>query len=259
MSANTSVKRLVGDPRTGMTLSGIQRVSAKDEIAKLDPALAGTLEEYVFDDVFVNCGLDAREMQLCILASLVVQSHTAQLDFQFSAARYAGASLYEIYGAIVHCIPFSGWPKGTSAIAEFGRWLDANQIRFEARTVVGIYGSEKPDFHKLGVRNGRSIYEDYEALEKKLSDMDKDLQRYVTEGVFGRFYGRSDLTLRARQLTAVAILTSLGRLPQLESHIKGAFLVGCSESDVREVIKLMHLYAGWPAVLNALATLNSCL
>lgn len=231
---------------------------ANEQLGRIDAALADALENYVAD-VLANCSLDKREMELCVIASLVVQSHTDQLEFHFDAALGANAGLAEIFGVIVHCIPFSGWPKGTAAIGAFMSWVEKTGLTFETRTLTQVYGSRHPDFGRLGAEQGGRIYSDYPALERAVADHDEVLVRYVTEGVFGRFYGRRDLTLRLRQLTAVAILTSLGRLPQLESHIKGAKRVGCAGAEIRDVIKLMHLYAGWPATLNALAVLKNCL
>lgn len=243
----------------GEKLAGVQFREVKETLNELDQALADAFENYVFEDVFANCKLNIKEMELCIISSLLVQNHIDQLDYHFNVSRKANVDLSEIYGVILHCIPFSGWPKGSTAIKAFMHWLDENNLTFDRKTTAEIYGSDNPDFAKLGFENGGKIYSDYSGLEESVSNIEEGLEKYVTEGIFGRFYGRNDLTLRLRQLTAVAILTSLSRLPQLKSHIKGALLVGCSAEEVREVIKLMHIYAGWPATLNALAVLNEYL
>ena len=41
--------------------------------------------------------------------------------------------------------------------------------------------------------------------------------------------------------------------PQLKVHIHGALNVGCTRTEVIEVIMQMALYAGFPAVLNAVS------
>jgi 4-carboxymuconolactone decarboxylase len=43
-------------------------------------------------------------------------------------------------------------------------------------------------------------------------------------------------------------------LPQLKVHIHGALNVGCSRTEVIEVIIQMAVYAGFPAALNGMLT-----
>jgi len=64
---------------------------------------------------------------------------------------------------------------------------------------------------------------------------------------------RSSLDVKSTELVAVAALTAL-RYPreQLQVHIESALAAGCSPEQIREVILQMALYAGLPAVKNAL-------
>jgi 4-carboxymuconolactone decarboxylase len=48
-------------------------------------------------------------------------------------------------------------------------------------------------------------------------------------------------------------LTTLGNaLPQLKVHVQGALNVGWTETEIKEVIMQMAIYAGFPAMLNAM-------
>ena len=64
---------------------------------------------------------------------------------------------------------------------------------------------------------------------------------------------RSSLDVRSTELVTVAALTAL-RYPreQLQVHIESALAAGCSPEEIMEVIFQMALYAGLPAVRNAL-------
>ena len=64
---------------------------------------------------------------------------------------------------------------------------------------------------------------------------------------------RSSLDVRSTELVTVAALTAL-RYPreQLQVHIESALAAGCSPQEITEVILQMALYAGLPAVRNAL-------
>jgi len=234
------------------SIAGDRFNDAWDSLSEIDEALAITLRDYVFGTVFKNCKLSIAEMELCIIASLTVQSHVDQLPFHFKVALKHGVTANEMLAIIIHCMTFSGWPKGINAIKKFKQWLIDDNVSFEKKSQEDIYDSKTPDFNALGKREGSKIYADYNALENAVSSYEEGLENYITEGIFGRFYGRNDIDIKSRQLSAVAILTSLQRLPQLESHIKGALAVDCSSEEIMEVIKLMHVYAGWPATLNAL-------
>ncbi|MDD2842088.1 MAG: carboxymuconolactone decarboxylase family protein [Tolumonas sp.] len=97
---------------------------------------------------------------------------------------------------------------------------------------------------------------DGEAGEKviaALQDIAPDLARYVIEFPFGDIYTRPGLDLKSREIATVAALTALGNAaPQLKVHIHGALNVGCTETEIVEVIMQMAVYAGFPAALNGM-------
>ena len=64
---------------------------------------------------------------------------------------------------------------------------------------------------------------------------------------------QSSLDVRSTELVTVAALTAL-QYPreQLQIHIESALAAGCSPQEITEVILQMALYAGLPAVRNAL-------
>lgn len=88
-----------------------------------------------------------------------------------------------------------------------------------------------------------------------LEDVAPDLARYAIEFGFGDIYSRPHLDLRSREIAAVAALATLGHAQtQLKVHINGALNVGCSATEVIEVITQVALYAGFPAAMNAAIT-----
>ena len=97
---------------------------------------------------------------------------------------------------------------------------------------------------------------DGEAGEKviaALQDIAPDLAHYVIEFPFGDVYTRPGLDLKSREIATVAALTALGNAsPQLKVHIHGALNVGCTETEIVEVIIQMAVYAGFPAALNGM-------
>ena len=91
-----------------------------------------------------------------------------------------------------------------------------------------------------------------ERVIASLQDIAPDLARYTIEFPFGDVYSRPGLDLKSREIATVAALTALGNAaPQLKVHIHAALNVGCTRTEIVEVIIQMAVYAGFPAALNA--------
>ena len=92
-----------------------------------------------------------------------------------------------------------------------------------------------------------------ERVIASLKDIAPDLARYTIEFPFGDVYCRPGLDVKSREIATVAALTALGNAaPQLQVHINAALNVGCTRTEIVEVIIQMAVYAGFPAALNGM-------
>lgn len=92
-----------------------------------------------------------------------------------------------------------------------------------------------------------------ERIMATFKDIAPDFARYIMEFQFGDIYSRPGLDLRSRLIAAIAGLTALGTAqPQLKFHINAALNIGCSRSEVIEVIIQMAASAGFPAAFNGI-------
>ena len=92
-----------------------------------------------------------------------------------------------------------------------------------------------------------------ERVIESLKDISPDFAKYIIEFPFGDIYSRTGLNLKSREIATVAALVTMGNaLSQLKVHINGALNVGCSRTEIVEVIIQMAVYAGFPAALNGL-------
>lgn len=114
--------------------------------------------------------------------------------------------------------------------------------------------NERNDRFERGWEKLREI--DGEAGERviaSLADIAPDFARYLIEFPFGDLYSRPGLDLPRREIAVVAALTALGNAtPQLKVHLHAALNVGCTPTEIIEVLMLMSVYAGFPAALNGL-------
>jgi len=86
-----------------------------------------------------------------------------------------------------------------------------------------------------------------------------DLGRYILEFVYGDVYTRPALSIRDRELAAVAALVALGRSAQLPQHLRASLDAGVGADELREVIIQTAVLAGFPPAMNAMSTLRTVL
>ena len=92
-----------------------------------------------------------------------------------------------------------------------------------------------------------------EAVIDGLRDIAPDLADWIIDFAYGDVFSRPGLDRRSRQFATIAALTAMGTAaPKLRVHIHGALNVGCTPTEIVEVILQMAVYAGFPAAINAI-------
>jgi 4-carboxymuconolactone decarboxylase len=104
----------------------------------------------------------------------------------------------------------------------------------------------------LGPENVRRARDYLEAL-------DPELHRYIMDFVYGEVYAGDVLDPKTRALCTVAMLGCLGEQLQLSVYVRVARRQGASEQEIREVLRQVAVYAGFPTAWNALATMANAL
>ena len=79
------------------------------------------------------------------------------------------------------------------------------------------------------------------------------------EIVFGKLWSRPGLSIDNRMLATLSALTSLQRLPQLETYIGSALKIGMTPSMIQEVVIHCGMYSGFPTMENSLAVVSAVL
>ena len=101
--------------------------------------------------------------------------------------------------------------------------------------------------------------ENVERARAYLEQLDPELHRYIMDFVYGEIYGGDVLDPKTRALCTVAMLGCLGEQPQLGVYVRVARRQGASEEEIREVLRQIAVYAGFPSSWNALATMKRAL
>jgi 4-carboxymuconolactone decarboxylase len=101
--------------------------------------------------------------------------------------------------------------------------------------------------------------ENVERAREYLERLDPELHRYIMDFVYGEVYGGEILDAKTRALCTVAMLGCLGEQLQLGVYVRVARRQGASEEEIREVLRQVAVYAGFPSAWNALATVKQAL
>jgi 4-carboxymuconolactone decarboxylase len=93
-----------------------------------------------------------------------------------------------------------------------------------------------------------------ENVERTLGNADdftKEWQDYVNRACWGEVWTRQGIDARTRSLMTLAVLATLGKSTELQSHTRGAFRNGCTVEEIKEVFFHVAVYAGVPAAFDA--------
>ncbi|WP_180954833.1 carboxymuconolactone decarboxylase family protein [Bacillus sp. V3-13] len=94
---------------------GGQRVI--ESLKDIAPDLGQYVVEFAFGDIYSREGLDLQQRQLVTIASLTTQGGCEpQLRVHINAALNVGLSPDAIVEAIMHCAPYTGFPRVLNAI-----------------------------------------------------------------------------------------------------------------------------------------------
>src|SRR5256885_9756179 len=92
-----------------------------------------------------------------------------------------------------------------------------------------------------------------------LEELDSEFHRHVVDFVYGEIYSGEILDPKTRALCTVAMLAALDQQLQLGVYVRSARRQGASEEEIREVLRQVAVYAGFPSAWNALATMKQSL
>ncbi|MER6090777.1 carboxymuconolactone decarboxylase family protein [Streptomyces bluensis] len=233
-------------------MSGARGAAIVDALADIAPDLGRFVVEWAYADIFDRPGLDLQERELATVGALAALGDTAsQLTFHIDAALRVGVTPVEIVEALVHLVPFMGFPRVLNAI-RVARAVFADH----GVTVDPVVMDDDRDRYERGAENLVRI-DGQHGLDvvDSLKDISPDLARYIVEFSFGDIYHRPWLSPQRKQLVTVAALTAFGdTAPQLAVHIGAALNVGLSPAQVVETLTQVTAYAGFPRVLNAIRT-----
>lgn len=226
----------------------------------ISPDLARFIIEYSFGDVYSLNMLDNKSKEIAAVSSLIAQGAIPQLKVHLNGALNSGCSITEIKEIILQMSVYTGFPRCINAMNAFREVLDERQ-RVGIEDVVGDFIEleiESRDRYSKGAE-ALSHLDDQQAqrMEYAYREFSPELVQFTLEYAFADIHSRKGLEKKYRQIATVAALATLGNTTsQLKFHIIGALNVGVTTDEIKEIMLLMTVYAGFPAAINGTSLLK---
>jgi 4-carboxymuconolactone decarboxylase len=102
---------------------------------------------------------------------------------------------------------------------------------------------------EIGSKVRREVLGDahVDAAAARTTDFDSAFQTFITETAWGSVWARPDMDRHTRSLITISILAALGRVGELEMHLRASRNVGVDPHEVAEALLHVAVYAGVPA------------
>ena len=107
--------------------------------------------------------------------------------------------------------------------------------------------------HERGMKVRREVLGDehVDTAIERTTDFTADFQDLITRYAWGEIWARPGLDRRTRSCITLTALVALGRLDELEMHVRAALRNGLTQDEIKEVLLQSAIYCGVPAANSA--------
>ena len=112
----------------------------------------------------------------------------------------------------------------------------------------------EPDADPLAVMGTFLGSDNVDASREYLRSLDPKLEEHIIDFVYGKVYSGAGLDPKTRALVTVAMLGTLDQQFQLAVYIRSALRLGATEEEIRDLLRQVAVYAGFPVSWNGLDT-----
>jgi 4-carboxymuconolactone decarboxylase len=92
-----------------------------------------------------------------------------------------------------------------------------------------------------------------DAAVERATDFTADFQDLITRYAWGEIWTRPGLDRRTRSCITLTALVAMGRLEELEMHVRAALRNGLTTDEIKEVLLQSAIYCGVPSANAAFA------
>lgn len=233
-----------------------------DSLSSISPDLVKYMIEYVFGDVYNRTELALKSKELAVVAALTAMGNAApQLKVHIHGALNVGCNIAEIQEVVLQMSGYSGFPSAINGMLALKNVVADRKLegkKDESGIVQSSLVPKGSTRYELGAKHLSMLNPNQvENLEQTFKDISPDMAKFVIEYGFADIFSRPSLDFKHREMATIAALTAMGTAPsQLKFHIKAGLNIGVSQVEIREIMLLMSVYAGFPSAINGTLALK---
>lgn len=220
----------------------------------ISPDLGKYIIEYAFGDIYTRDGLDLKSKEIAVVAALTAMGTAQpQLKVHINGALNTGSTINEVKEVILQMSVYSGFPScinGMNALKDVLKERQGHGIKDEIGKIAT--DTTQTDRLKLGEQELSKLDSlQVDRLKNAYNDFSPELVKLTLEYGYADIFSRDNLDPKYRQIATIAALTALGNAqPQLKFHINSGLNIGLTVENVKEIMLLMSVYAGFPSAIN---------
>ncbi len=233
-----------------------------DSLSDVSPDLAKYIIEYAFGDVYNRTTLALTSKEMTVVAALTAMGNVApQLKVHIHGALNVGCNIAQLQEVILQMSGYAGFPSAINGMLALKEVVATRKLEGKKDELGMIQSPSIPEGstrYEVGAKNLSLLDENQvQHLQQTFKDISPDLAKLVIEFGFADILSRSALDFKQREMATIAALTAMGTAPsQLKFHIKAGLNIGVSQAEIREIMILMSVYAGFPAAINGTLALK---
>jgi 4-carboxymuconolactone decarboxylase len=235
----------------------LKRVGGQDydrairPLEPFSPDLAQMVVEHAFGDVVSRPGLDLKQREIVTVAALTaLGSVRPALKYHIHGMLNVGCTPQEVIETILHAVVYAGFPAAQDGITIAREVFKERNLEFQP-----ISSRSEGDRYQLGIQNLQKTEGDrVKTVANQFANLAPDLPRLIIEFARGEIWNRRGLSLKSREFATLAMVTALGNQGNsVHIHVEGALRAGATETEIKELLMQLTVYAGYPKTLTAIA------
>ncbi|KAB8334673.1 carboxymuconolactone decarboxylase [Scytonema tolypothrichoides VB-61278] len=243
------------DDRYSRGIETLKRVGGKEydratrPLEPFSPDLSRMVVEHVFGGVVSRSGLDLKQREIATVAALTaIGSVRPALKFHIHGMLNVGCSPQEVIETILHAVVYAGFPAAQDGMTIAREVFKERNLEFKP-----VSSRPQGDRYQLGIQNLQQTEGDrVKTIATRFANLAPDLPRLIIEFARGEIWNRRGLSLKSREFATLAMVTALGNQSHsVQAHVKGALRAGATETEIKELLLQMTVYAGYPKTLAA--------
>jgi len=196
----------------------------------------------------LSASLSPKHQHIVRIAALTAKGDLQKLQPALAGGLDAGLTINELKEVLVHLYAYCGFPRSIRGLQTLMSVLDERKkkgIGDKMGKKASPITSREPKYER-----GKKVLEQLTGQpetgpKREYSAFSPEIEVFLKEHLFADLFERDVLSYTDRELTTIAVLTSIGGVePMLQSHLGICLHVGLTEPQLKQALGLIETNVG---------------